>query len=144
MSAVRSPEPIFFEILRKKLQRWRRWGRPIFWGEKIFQNLGERNYQDGFEQFFKIFNEKLLRCRWWGNDIPLRGNNQGILKGEVSLYIDLLFDWFGISCITTDYFCFYLQNSQMGGLWYSDTPPLIFPEIIYIKMMKKVVKNDHI
>ncbi len=24
--------------------------------------------------------------------------------------VDLLFDWFGISCTTTDNFCFYLQN----------------------------------
>ncbi len=53
--------------------------------------------------------------------------NQGILKGEVSLY---LFDWFEISCMKTDNFCFYLQNSliqtsQTGGQWYSDTSPFI-------------------
>jgi hypothetical protein len=24
--------------------------------------------------------------------------------------VDLLFDWFGISCMTTDNFCFYLQK----------------------------------
>jgi hypothetical protein len=35
--------------------------------------------------------------------------------------------------MTTDHFCFYLQNrliqtSQTGGQWYSDTsPPLVFP-----------------
>jgi hypothetical protein len=39
-------------------------------------------------------------------------------------------DWFGISCMTTDNFCFHLQNrliqtSQTGGQRYSDTPPLI-------------------
>jgi hypothetical protein len=44
--------------------------------------------------------------------------------------IDLLFDWFGISCLTTGNFCFYLQNSliqtsQTGDQWYSDT--LVFP-----------------
>ncbi len=38
----------------------------------------------------------------------------------------LLFDWFGISFMTTDIFCFYLQNrqiqtSQAGGQWYNDT-----------------------
>jgi hypothetical protein len=54
--------------------------------------------------------------------------NQGILKGEVSMYIDLLFDWFGISCMNTENF-FYLQNrlietSQTGRQWYSDTSPL--------------------
>jgi hypothetical protein len=25
-------------------------------------------------------------------------------------HIELLFDWFGIRCMTTDIFCFYLQN----------------------------------
>jgi hypothetical protein len=34
--------------------------------------------------------------------------------------------------MTTDNFCFYLQNrliqtSQTGGQWYSDIPPLVFP-----------------
>ncbi len=46
--------------------------------------------------------------------------------------IDLLFDWFGISCMTNDNFCFYLQNrliqtSQTGGQWYSDTSPFSIP-----------------
>ncbi len=55
--------------------------------------------------------------------------SQGILKGEVSCTIGLLLDWFGISCMTSDNFCFYLQNrlfqtSQTGGQWYSDTSPL--------------------
>jgi hypothetical protein len=41
---------------------------------------------------------------------------------------DLLFDWFGMSCMTSDNFCFYLQNrliqtSQTGGQGYSDTSP---------------------
>jgi len=53
---------------------------------------------------------------------------QGILKGEYHCTIDLLFDWFGISCMTTDNFCFYLQNrliqtSQTGGQLYNDTSP---------------------
>jgi hypothetical protein len=55
--------------------------------------------------------------------------NQGILKGST---IDLLFDWFGISCMTTDNFCFYFQNrliqtSQTGDQWYSDTSPFSIP-----------------
>jgi hypothetical protein len=46
--------------------------------------------------------------------------------------VDLLFDWFGISCMTTDHFYFYLQNrliqtSQTGGLQYSDTSPFSIP-----------------
>jgi hypothetical protein len=40
--------------------------------------------------------------------------------GKYHCTIDLLFDWFGISCMTTDNFCFHLQNrliqtSQTGG-----------------------------
>jgi hypothetical protein len=47
-------------------------------------------------------------------------------SGKYHCTIDLLFDWFRISCMTTDNFCFYLQNrliqtSQTGGQWYSDT-----------------------
>ncbi len=55
---------------------------------------------------------------------------QGILKGKYHCTIDLLFDWFGISCVTTDNFCFYLQNrqiqdSQTEGQRYSDTSPCL-------------------
>ncbi len=47
-------------------------------------------------------------------------------RGKYHCTIDLLFDWFGISCMTTDNFCCYLQNrliqtSQTGGQRYSDT-----------------------
>jgi hypothetical protein len=52
----------------------------------------------------------------------------GTKGGEYHCTVDLLFDWFGISCMTTDNFCFYLQNrliqtSQTGGQLYSDTSP---------------------
>ncbi len=58
--------------------------------------------------------------------------NQGILKGKYHCTADLLFDWFGISCMTTDNFCFYLQNRQIltgqtGGQQYSDTFPFSIP-----------------
>ncbi len=51
--------------------------------------------------------------------------------GKYHCTIDLLFDWLGISCMTTDNFWFYLQNrliqtSQTVGQWYRD-PPLVFP-----------------
>jgi hypothetical protein len=54
------------------------------------------------------------------------------LRGKYHCTIDLLFDWLGISCMTTDNFCFYLQNrliqtSQTGGQWYSDTFPFSIP-----------------
>ncbi len=59
---------------------------------------------------------------------------QGILMGGCLCTIDLLFDWFGINCMTTDNFCFYLQNilfqtSQIGRQWYSDTSPFSIPWI---------------
>jgi hypothetical protein len=56
-------------------------------------------------------------------DLPnICGDGQGreYLRGKYHCTIDLLFDWFGISCMTTDNFCFYFQNrliqtSQAGG-----------------------------
>ncbi len=52
--------------------------------------------------------------------------------GNTTFY--LLFDWFGISCMTTDNFCFNLQNrliqtSQTGGQWYSDTSHFSIPRV---------------
>jgi hypothetical protein len=49
--------------------------------------------------------------------------------------IKLLFDWFGISCTTTDNFCFYLPNRliqtrQTGGQRYSDTSPFSIPWLL--------------
>ncbi len=54
-------------------------------------------------------------------------------RGSITvLFVDLLVEWFGISCMTTDNFCFYLQNrliqtSQTGGQRYSDTSPFSIP-----------------
>jgi hypothetical protein len=50
--------------------------------------------------------------------------------------MDLLFDWFGTSCMTTEIFCLYLQNrliqtSQTGGQQYSDTFRFSIPCLIY-------------
>ncbi len=62
--------------------------------------------------------------------------SQGILKGKYHSIVDLLLDWFGISFMTTDNFCFYLQNrliqtSQTGGQWYCDTSLFSIPFIIH-------------
>jgi hypothetical protein len=36
---------------------------------------------------------------------------QGILNGgKYHCTVDLLFDWIGINCMTTDICCFYMQN----------------------------------
>ena len=56
--------------------------------------------------------------------------------GKYHCTVDLLFDWFGISCMTTDNFCFYLQNRliqscQTEGQWYSDTSPISIPWLKY-------------
>ncbi len=56
---------------------------------------------------------------------------QGILKGKYHCTVDC-FDWFWISCMTTDNFCICLQNrliqtSQTGGQKYSDTSPFSIP-----------------
>ena len=60
---------------------------------------------------------------------PQPGNTNG---GSITVpFIDLLFDWFGISCMTTDNFCFYLQNrliqttQEVNGTVI--LPPLVFP-----------------
>jgi hypothetical protein len=52
--------------------------------------------------------------------------------GKYHYTVDLLFDWFGISSMTNDIFCFYLQNrliqtTQTGGQQYSDTSPFSIP-----------------
>ncbi len=62
----------------------------------------------------------------------LGGFEQGILKGEVSLY-----HWPPVWLVWNQVndnwqFLFYLQNrliqtSQTGGQWYSDTPPFSIP-----------------
>ncbi len=58
------------------------------------------------------------------------------LRGKYHCTIDILFDWFGIRCMTTDNFCRYLQNrriqtSQTGGQQYSVTSPFSFPCMEY-------------
>ncbi len=50
--------------------------------------------------------------------------------GKYHCTVDLLFNWFGISCVATDNFCLYLQNrlnqtGQTGGQQYIDTSPFI-------------------
>ncbi len=60
-----------------------------------------------------------------------RQTDQGILKGEVSQY-HWPPVWLVWNRMTTDNFCFYLQNrliqtSQTEGQWYSDTSPFSIP-----------------
>jgi hypothetical protein len=58
------------------------------------------------------------------------GNTKG---GKYHCTVDLLFDWFGISFMPTDNFCFYLQNrliqtSQTGVNGTVILPPVVFPD----------------
>ena len=71
-------------------------------------------------------------CGIWTHDLTLVSWVREYLRGKYHCTIDLLFDWFGISCISTDNFCFYLQNrliqtGQTGGQLYSDTSPFSVP-----------------
>jgi hypothetical protein len=57
------------------------------------------------------------------------------LRRKYHCTVDLLFDWFGISCMTTDNFRFYLQNRLIQTSKTEEVngrvilPPLVFPEI---------------
>ncbi len=73
-------------------------------------------------------------------------------QGKYHCTIDLLFNWFGIGCMTTDNFCFYLQNrliqtSHSGCQWYSNTSPLVFPvvaiAVISFLMFVKLRQNKY-
>ncbi len=64
---------------------------------------------------------------------PLPGNTK---RGEHHCTVNLLFDQFGITCMTTDNFRFDLQNrliqtGQTGGQLYSDTSPFSVPCLIH-------------
>jgi len=84
---------------------------------------------DPVKSYRNLFDHALKACRGQPSQL---GKPQGILKGKYHCTVDLLFDWFVISCMTTDNICFYLQNrliqtSQTGGQWYSDTSPFSIP-----------------
>ncbi len=70
---------------------------------------------------------------------PPAGNTKG---GSITVPLTSCWtDWFRISCMTTDIFCFYLQNrliqtSQTGGQWYSDTFPFSIPCPRYLSRQK--------
>ncbi len=73
---------------------------------------------------------------------PIRAvNTRGLyrenLRGKYQCTVDHLFDWFGISCMTTDNFLIQnrlIQTSQAGGQWYSILPPLVFPSLYRNKL----------
>jgi hypothetical protein len=87
--------------------------------------------------FLQIHLETLLTLAPWVDDFCPRSQEKyslcrEYLRGKYHCTVDLLFDWFGISCMTIDNFCFYLQNrliqiSSTGGQWYIDTSLFSIP-----------------
>ncbi len=67
-------------------------------------------------------------------------------RGKYHCTVDLLFDQFGISCMTTVNFCFYLQNrliqtSQTAGQWYTDTPFSIPCSLISLPLVRPTLDS---
>jgi hypothetical protein len=74
----------------------------------------------------------MLKCISVKNALAYNSSPLITTGGKYHCTVDLLFDWFGISCFTTDNFCLYLQNKliqtgQTGGQLYSDTLPFSVP-----------------
>jgi hypothetical protein len=66
----------------------------------------------------------------------------GTLKGKYHCTVELLFDWFGICCMTIDNFHFYSQNGliqtgQTGGQLYIDTSPFSVPWVDFLQNVKR-------
>ncbi len=107
----------------------------------MFREPGRRLHWRFWDYFTKkISNDEYLTKRPTNmlSSISLRGGRRIIAvireysRRKYHCTIVLLFDWFGISCMTTDNFCLYLQNrlvqtSQTGGQWYSDTSSFSVP-----------------
>jgi hypothetical protein len=65
--------------------------------------------------------------------------------GSITVPLTSFFDWFGISCMTTDNFCFYLQNRpvkpEVNGTVI--LPPLVFPSLtLYNLKIAKVIREN--
>jgi hypothetical protein len=95
------------------------------------ENFFERAMSDHDLQL-KLRQDKLVFVSVMTRQWPVQGNTKG---GKYHCTFDLLCDWFGISCMTTDSYCFYLQyrlqTSQTGDQWYSDTSPFGIPGLYY-------------
>ncbi len=79
--------------------------------------------------FFRSWQREEISHYAWPLKVRKDWDKPGNTKrGKYHCTVDLLFDWFGISCTTFDNCWFYLQNrliktSQTGGQLYSDTSP---------------------
>ncbi len=84
---------------------------------KVLEKIGKGEFGDVMLGIYQVRSQLLLG-----------GNIKG---GSITVPLTSC-DWFGISCMTTDIFCFYLQNrliqtSQTGGQQEVIFPPLVFP-----------------
>jgi hypothetical protein len=77
--------------------------------------------------FTNKFNQKLFT-----KDINQFVRSREYLRGKYHCTIDLLFDWFGLTCFANknknchlSYSCF--ETSQTGVQWYSDSSPFSIP-----------------
>jgi hypothetical protein len=104
----------------------------IFWNPHSRINFSaERQTKTFFDILDQAFNASLY-WRKASTPAPLSHEAGNTKRGKYHCSVDLLFDWIGISSLTTDIFCFYLQNrriqnSQTGGQLYSDTSPFSIP-----------------
>jgi hypothetical protein len=94
-------------------------------GRSVFEVRRCRGSRPG-RKAVQVVKRFLLRHSRLRTNKPFHNLFQGILRGKYHFAVDLLFDWFGISCLNTDNFS-YLQNRkiqirQTGGQWNSDTP----------------------
>jgi hypothetical protein len=51
--------------------------------------------------------------------------------GKYHCTIDLLFDWFGISCMTPDNLCFYLQSMLIQTVKQEVNGTVILPFLVF-------------
>jgi hypothetical protein len=77
------------------------------------------------------------------------GSMQGILKGKYHCTIDLLSDWFGISCIATDNFCFLICKTDWSKPVKQEVngtvilPSLVFPGwLVCFRERHSVIDNE--
>jgi hypothetical protein len=57
------------------------------------------------------------------------GNTKG---GSITVPFDLLFDWFGISCMTTDNFCFISKTDLSKPVKQEVNGTVIFPPLVFL------------
>ncbi len=94
-------------------------------GRSVFEVRRCRGSRPG-RKAVQVVKRFLLRHSRFGQISLFVSLSREYSRGKYHCTVDLLFDWFGISCLNTDNFS-YLQNRkiqtrQTGGQWNSNTP----------------------